>query len=202
MSEKQAYSRYCLYLSLSLILTIIGAFIGEKFLMETILNMNIFIELIIVIGSLLLVSHTKNNIKKIMFTVFCFVEGLFLSPILMSYTSTSLITAIGLTLVVTIICSIIGSKVTLKESFGKYLFVVLMCVLLYTIVSLFVPLPSINLIIMILFSLYIVYDMNVFISLVRYKYISNDDIINSVIQMYLNILNLLITILNIIGKEK
>ena len=69
-------------------------------------------------------------------------------------------------------------------------------------VSLFIPLPSINLIIMILFSLYIVYDMNVFISLVRYNYISNDDIINSVIQMYLNILNLLIAILDIIGKEK
>lgn len=202
MSEKQAYSRYCLYLSLSLILTIIGAFIGEKFLMETILNMNIFIELIIVIGSLLLVSYSKNNVKKIMFAVFCFVEGLFLSPLLMIYTSTSLITAIGLTLVVTIICSVIGSKVTLKESFGKYLFIVLICVLIYTMVSLFIPLPSINLIIMILFSLYIVYDMNVFISLVRYNYISNDDIINSVIQMYLNILNLLITILDIIGKEK
>lgn len=201
MSEKQAYNRYYLYLSLSLIVTIIGAFVGEMFLMESILGVNPFVELIIVIGSLLLVSFTKNNLKKVMFFVFCFVEGLFLSPLLMIYTSTSLITAIGLTLIVTIIGSVIGYKVKLKSSFGKYLFIALISVIIYSLVGIFISLPYINLIIIILFSLYIVYDSNVFMESVKRYNLSNDDIIDYVIQMYLNILNLVISILDIIGND-
>lgn len=201
MSEKQAYNKYYLYLCISLIVTILGAIIGENFLIETILGVNPVIELIIVVGSLLLVSFTKGIVKKIMFYIFCFIEGLFLSPLLLFYTSTSLITAIGLTLVVTIIGSFIGYKIKLKSSFGKYLFVALISVLIYSIAGIFIQLPAINLIIMILFSLYIVYDSNMFMESARRYALSNDDIIDFVINMYLNILNIFISILRLTGND-
>lgn len=198
MSSNVAYRRYFMYLLLSILTTVIGAIVGESFLIEFVYNLSTFGILAFTIIPLLLLMLSKGTMKQIMLYVFCFIEGVFLSPVLGFYTSTSLITALGLTIIDVIIFAFIGYKIRNKNInlLGKMLSMALISVLIYNVVGLFIVLPSINLIIMMVFSLYIVYDSHSFINAVNSRQLTNDEVIEFVINMYLNILNVFLAILD------
>lgn len=199
MLVKKAYITYYKYLLLSLVLTIIGALIAEDVLSEN--KINPVAMIIVVIGSLMIVSYSKGYFKRIMFYIFCLLEGFFLNPVLKIYTDSSLVMAVGMTLLVLIIFSIIGYKVTLKPGFGKYLYVALLSIIIYLLARMFIPLPSISFIIIIVFSLWVIYDTNKFLEKAKNENISNDEIIDSVIEIYLDILNIFLNILEIFGDS-
>lgn len=197
--ELQAYKKYSFYLILSLILTTIGTFIGT----DLALSDNAFTYGIVSIVIMLLFMFTKGTLKKIMFTMFCLGEGIFLTPIVDYYSSTSLYGCLLATTITVAIFAFIGYKARNLSLLGGMLFTSLICILLYNIVGLFIYLPSISLIIIIVFSLYVSYDMNRFKLAVTQSngYLSNDEILHHVMDMYLNIINILIHLLSIFGSK-
>ena len=187
------YIKYCLFLLLSFILTTIGSGLG------TVLNINFMGLLVgsIVIFVIFLLS--KGIFKQIMFIIFCLGEGLCLSPIVQYYSNTSLLLCIGIAALITVICMIIGLLVKDLSFLGNVLFIGLTIIIVYSVIGLFVTLPSIAWIIIIIFSLYICYDMNNFKQEARYRELSNEEILDHVINMYLDILNILLELIKIFG---
>lgn len=181
---------------LSLILTIIGAYFGG--MIETKVTV---LSAIIPILLIFIFSMSKGVFKKIFFTIFCFGEGLTLAPILSFYTEVELYKCLFLTFLITVVFLIIGYKSKDLGFLGKILFIALIGLLLYQIVAIFITLPSIALLAVILFSLYIAYDINLFKKRARRGIISDDEVLTHVMNIYLDIINLFIYLLDLIKRD-
>lgn len=189
------YLRYCMYLILSLILTTIGAGIGVH------ININYKVLLVLSIVLILIFMFAKGIVKQFAFIIFCFGEGLCLSPIVYSISNTSLMLCLGLTTLIVGICMIIGLISKDLSGWQNYLFVVLTVIVLYGIVGIFITLPNIAWIIILVFALYVCFDMNCFKLDSRNRTMSNDEILDHVMNMYLDILNILIELIKIFGDS-
>lgn len=189
------YLRYCMYLILSLILTTIGAGIGVH------ININYKALLVLSIVLILIFMFAKGIVKQFAFIIFCFGEGLCLSPIVYSISNTSLMLCLGLTTLIVGICMIIGLTSKDLSGWQNYLFVALTVIVLYGVVGIFINLPNIAWIIILIFSLYVCFDMNSFKLESRNRTMSKDEILEHVMEMYLDILNILIELIKIFGDS-
>lgn len=197
--ELQAYKKYSFYLIMSLVLTTIGTFIGSSMdLADNVLAYGIASIVII-----LLFSFSSGMFKKLMFVVFCIGEGVFLTPIIDYYTSTSFYGCLLATTIVVSIFAFIGFKAKNLSGLGAILFPCLLGVVAYYIVGWFIPLPSISLLVIVLFIGYVSYDMNRFkLEVQRYGgNLSNDEILDHVMNMYLDIINIFLHLLSIFGDS-
>lgn len=206
------YKKYFFYILCSLILTTIFSFIGTYLLRESLLQVNNIGLIIINFITIIFFIFSKGNLKKIMFFLFCTIEGLTLAPILLLYTNTELGVYLLLTFVTILISGLIGFFTKKDLSFlGKILFNSLLCLIFYILLSIFIPLPTYGYFGVLIFSLYIIYDMNTVKNLItsgeiyslENKYdLSKDDLaLNFAMEMYLDILNLFMSILEIFGDN-
>lgn len=191
-----SYKKFASYLMLSLILTIVGAYFGGMIeTKSTVFSMIISILLIVMF------SMAKGVLKRILFAIFCFGEGLTLAPLLSYYTDIELYKCLFLTFLITVVFLIIGYKSKDLGFLGKILFIALIGLLLYQIGAIFITLPSIALLAVILFSLYIAYDINVFKKRVQRGIVSDDEVLSHVMNIYLDIINLFIFLLDLLKRD-
>lgn len=189
-----AYKKYSIYLLLSLLTTFVGTVLGGYLVVETITPFAIASVLLIFVF-----LYSKGTVKKVLFFVFCLGEGILLNPILYYYTKTSVVSCLLLVVVTTTIFMVIGMKVRDLGFLRGILFNALIVLIVYGLISIFMPLPSIAIIGAIVFCGYIAFDMNRFKQIA--DSISDDEILNEVMNMYLNIINLFLYILKLFGKE-
>lgn len=191
-----SYKKFASYLMLSLLLTMAGAYLGGNIKVQ-ITTISTAIPFILIV----MFSLSKGIFKKIFFSVFCFGEGLTIAPILSFYTDVELYKCLLLTFMITAVFLIIGYKSKNLGHLGKILFIALIGLLLYQIVNIFLTLPSIALLAVILFSLYIAYDINVFKKKVERGIINDDEILTHVMSIYLDIINVFIYLLDFIKRD-
>lgn len=211
-NKSTLYTKYFLYILLSLVVTIIGAFSAVFLLGNGIFSLGVIALGFINILTIIAFMFTKGKLKQVLFFVFCFVEGITLTPIIAMYTTVNLLLCLVITFILVFVFGLIGFLTKKNLSIlGQILFASLFLLIFYMLFSLFIPLPSLAIVGVILFSLYVLYDMNNFKRLVDnnelYDYaekleISKEDvIITCAMDMYLNILNLLLFVLELVGDN-
>lgn len=195
-----AYKKYIGYLGLSLILTTLGTYCGTfliPYLTKSLLIACCVISLILVIAF----CFSSGELKKVLFYLFTFGEGIMLSPILSIMTSASLYKCLGITTGIVIIFSLLGLIFKDLSFLGNILLGLLLSVLGLTILSIFVPLPFLAYLGLGVFCLYLMYDINAFKLEANSGYIDDDMILDSVMNVYLDILNILLYVIQIFGDS-
>lgn len=167
----------------------------------------LFLPLIIIVAMACcpnLARQTPTN--YIMLAVFTVCESILVGLISSLYDPLTVLMAIGITgaIVFSLTLFAFQTKVDFTGA-GPYLFVLLMCLMLMGIVSSY--LPGIRTLYAgcgaVLFSFYIVYDTQLLIGGKHKKHaIGVDDYVFAAITLYLDIINLFIYILSIIGGRK
>lgn len=194
--ENKNYEKYIKYLILSLILTTIGAFIGG-FLPRGFIMIYGISSLIL----LIVFMFSKGSFKRNVFYIFSIGEGVTLAPMLSHFTSVSLFGCLLITTFIVTTFTIVGLKTKNLSFLSEILFICLLSILLYCIVGIFIPLPSISLVIIVIFCLYVAYDINCFKrdSNANPNGLSDEEILDSVMNIYLDIINIFIHIVSIFG---
>lgn len=190
MNMNNNYKQYIKYLLYSLLLTTLGSFVGN-FIPITFILIYAFASLILLIAFF----FTKGKAKKILFYIFSFGEGVCLAPILLTTTNTSLFACLAVTTLTVAIFSIIGFKVKDLGFLKNILFIGLLIFLFYSLIAFFIPLPPITLIGIVLFCLYVAYDINKFKNAAGS--LNEDEVLNEVMDIYLDIINLFLLILKL-----
>lgn len=198
---QKMYGKYSAYLITSLLLTTVGCLLGMKFAP----NLN---PLVLGIGSLVLMLgflFSKGAIKESLFWLFCFGEGLMLSPLIAVMAEidiTLILQALFATTGIVTVFLLLGLWVKDLSWLGVFLFYGLLTAVLVSIASFFFAIPDLWYLGIALFSLYVSYDINRFKNrLIQAEgNLSHDEILGHVMSQYLNILNLFIRLLRQASK--
>ena len=188
------YIKYFIYLLLSLVVTFIGA-ISSPMLSST----KNTILIIASIGLIFLFVFSEGIFKKIMLFIFNFAEGMIIAQLILKNSKIDIniiLSTIGITILITTIFIVIGIISKDLSGMKNFLFTALIILFIVSIVSMFVYIPFLSYLIIILFCGYVAYDFNKFKNLVNKKRVISDDIIlDHVMDMYLDIVNLFVQIL-------
>lgn len=199
--SSEYYKKYISYLVLSLTLTTIGTFCGNYIVPY--LNKQLFIAFSII--SLVLLGafvFTKGKLKKVLFYAFTFGEGITLAPMISIFTTVSIYKCLIATTLIVLSFCILGFKFKDLSFLRSILFALLLSTLGLTILSIFVHLPFLSYLGLGVFCLYLMYDINAFkLSINQNLYLDDDFIINSVMNVYLDIINILIYVLRIVSNN-
>ncbi|MVX65660.1 hypothetical protein GKZ28_18425 [Clostridium chromiireducens] len=184
------YKKYVSYLMLSLVLTTIGAYIGN-YIMPLLTEMEFYFGC----GAILLVltfvsAFSFGIVKKYAFYIYAFGQGITITPILSLFTTVSVYKClIATALIVSSFC-IIGLK--LKDlSFLENILLTLIIILSgLTVLDIFVHLPYVEYFALGAFYLHVMYDINSFKSNInkRLDFIDDEFVLDSVMHIYLHIL--------------
>lgn len=186
---------YGLIVNLILTLTMYDVVVGIN---PTLLLVGYFVSAIT--GSIISAKSSSALISFIGYNMICVTIGLVLSVTIKGQAIETVLIAIGLTAAVTFIMTL--AAITFPDWFaklGKTLFITLVAVLFIEIVALFTGIPTgwIDIVCVVLFSLYIGYDYHV-----AQKYPKTlDNAVDSSIDIYLDIINLFLSILNILSDD-
>lgn len=210
------------YLAISLLATVVGFFVGLFFIPESVIaiaNTVLMVFMVIMlIGAWIMKLVKKKSHGPIRFPmwvmyVFAFIEGALLYPALMYYLASLGVVlfaeiVIG-TMVIFGVLAFIGQK---KESgsyvgLGKILFVILTVMVIASLVNFFLRIDTLSMLLsavgILVFSLYILVDVNQFKTAYEAGYINDSsDYSIYVLNVYLDIINLLLDILDFVNRIK
>lgn len=185
----------------SLIAGAAGGFVGMNYFTEFSWGL-VILEFALLFG-LFFVAKRNATLALIVLFAFTFVTGLTLGPILNRYVSAGLghvvTQAFGLTAIIFGVLSVIAMKSKYDfSSWGKFLFISLIVVVVCSLINVFLlHNPILHALIAgvsaVLFSAYILYDTQ---QIIRGGY---DSPIMAAVSLYLDILNLFISLLQILG---
>ncbi len=215
-------SKLYLYLTISLLATVAGFFVGLLFIPESVISVaNIILPIflvVMVIGVLIIKLIKKKTIGPIRFPIWCvyifaFVEGATLYPALMYYLASLGVVlfaeiVIG-TMVIFGILAYIGHKKA-SGSFiglGKILLAILTVMILLSIINIFLKLDMLSMVLsavgVAVFSAYILVDVNQFKTAYETGVILDSrDYSIYVLNVYLDIINLLLDLLDLVDRIK
>lgn len=192
----------------SVLFATIGAFIGMNFVLQY-FSMGLYIGLIIAEFALLfglMFLRDKPGINVVMLFGFTFITGVTLTPLIartLGYADgvNILTQALLMTTIIFGVMSFFALRTTKDlANMGKMLFVALIVVMIVSIVNLFLGSSLLHVIISgvgaVLFSLYIAYDTQ---NIIRGRY---DSPIMAAISLYLDVLNLFVSLLNILNSSR
>ena len=173
---------------------------------------NIWIFLIIIDFILVMVLSArirkmKSITAKIMFIVYSFVSGLTFSSIFVVYQLESIMYVLGITACLFGIFSLIGyfTKIDLSKM-GIFLLMGLIGIIICGIINMFVQSETFDLTIciisIVIFTLYIIFDINRIKSL--YNCFDDEDnlAICCALQLYLDFVNIFLDLLRLFGKNR
>ncbi len=167
----------------------------------------IIAELVTVIVLSMRIRKMKPMTAKILFCVYSFITGLTFSSIFVVYNLTSIMYVFAITALVMLIFGLIGyyTKLDLTKIW-VYLFMGLIAVIICEIINIFVSSETFNMgitvVCLIIFIIYIAYDVQV---IKKNSYmIENEDnaAIYGALQLYLDFINIFLRLLELIGKNK
>lgn len=210
------FSEIFKYLSISLLFSLIGLIVGNIFIpvsvVYTLRNISSILLLILVVLAL----FSKKGLIPRRFSmnyvyIFTFVEGIFLYPIMNYY-----IYDLGIGMVISILIATIiifaGLSIYAKNNdtskslkYSTTLTFALFGVIVCSFINLFFKSPLVSIIIsaisVLLFSIYIIYDINLIKRDIQYSYISDkNDLSIHVFNLYIDFINILLDLLNIASK--
>ncbi|PAF47740.1 hypothetical protein BKH46_02575 [Helicobacter sp. 12S02634-8] len=186
----------------SLLLATIGALIGFQYFEVVVQNRWVFFIAEIAAFFGLMFSKRKPGLNVAMLFIFTFLSGVTLVPLLGLVIAKSGVGAIwqalGMTTIIFGIMSIFALKTKSDlANMGKMLLIALIVVLVCSVVNIFLGSPVFQAVIAgacaILFSVYVAYDTQ---NMVRGLY---DSPIDAAVSLYLDFLNIFISILQLIG---
>ena len=204
MSAEKAYTKYATLLISSLLLTVVGCIVGDLF---AIYLMNPFITLLVSIGLLIGIRFVKGPLKRGLFFSFSFLEGVSLTPIISYYLavdSSTLVSAVTVTTIVVGVFLVLGMKAKNLSAWGRFLFAGLIGVLVFSLIELFFGLfiPISLYLGIAVFSGYISYNINTFKRRLDFQGgMALDEVTDYVVSQYLNIINLFLDILRLMGRD-
>ena len=195
----QAYSKY-----LSALLWMFVATLGGMALGNAIPGM----YMIAAIASLVLcivMTFTKGTTKFVTTMLFSVAMGVTLEATLAMYQMDSIMLALGITLADVMICAYLAMRPGANYmGLGKILFFSLIGVIIYEIIGMFLALPAIHGIVIAIFTIYMLYDINKTKLLID-QYgdnVPSDLILHQAAQLYLDIINVFLRILRLLGKSR
>jgi len=164
-------------------------------------------ELVVVIWLSARIRRMKPTTAKILFCVYSFLTGLTFSSIFVVYEISSIIYVFGITAVLFFIFALIGyfTKIDLTK-IGVYLFMALLGVIICSIINIFVGSGTfdlgITIVCLIIFIIYIAYDMQV-IKRNLYLIPEEDNLaIYGALQLYLDFINIFLRLLQLFGRSR
>jgi FtsH-binding integral membrane protein len=220
--RRSKMSKLYQYLAISLSATVVGFFVGLFFIPESVIavaNILLLVFLVIMlIGAWIIKLVKKRASGQIRFPIwlvyiFAFVEGALLYPALMYYLASLGIVLfaeiiIG-TMVIFVALAYIGQK---KESgsyigLGRILFVILTVMVVLSIINIFLRVDMLSMVLsdvgIVVFSAYILVDVNQFKTAYEAGMINDSsDYSIYVLNVYLDIINLLLDILDLVRRIK
>lgn len=198
--KAEAYRKYISYLVLSLVLTTVGTYCGSYLIVRN--RQSLLMYALISIGLMIGFMFTKGTLKKFLFYAFTFGEGITLAPILGIVTTVSLYKCLFATTLIVLSFAIMGMKFKDLSFLGGILFASLISLLGLSIFSIFVSLPFLAYIGLGVFCIYLMYDINAFkLNVNNYGFLDDNFILNQVMNVYLDVLNILIYVLRIVSDS-
>lgn len=205
------------YFTISLVFMLLGFIVGVLFIPESVVavaNMFFVVALIaILIFSIIIKLKNKKRTGRMSFSMwlvygYTFIEGILLYPVLMYY-----LERLGMVFFFNILLSTIALFATLSVvaarkpagtfiGFGNVLFPALLILVIMSIINLFLQVSLLNTLLscagVIIFSLYILYDVNRFKSDLENGYIqTRNDYSIFVLDIFLDFINLLLDLLDL-----
>lgn len=199
------------WFGLGLLVTFLTAFIAStnEFIIRLVFSgptviIIIVLELACAIALPIRIRKMSKNTAILLYLGYTFLTGLTFSSIFLLYQLTSIIWIFLVTSIIFIILAILGknSKINLK-SFGTFLFVSLIAIILLGIINIFIMNNTLNLTLCIMslmiFMGYVFYDINKITN-----YYEDDDkiAILGAFEIYLDFINIFIRLLELFGKRK
>ena len=199
LTMDQAYSKYLKALLWMFLATIGGMALG---------NVMPGIYLIAAIASLVLcivMAFSKGTTKFVTTMLFSVTMGVTLEATLSMYQMDSIMLALGITLADVMICAYLALRPGANFlGLGKILFFSLIGVIIYEIVGIFLSLPAVHGIVIAIFTCYMLYDINKTKLLID-EYgdnVPSDLVLHQAAQLYLDIINVFLRILRLLGKSR
>ena len=210
------------YIAISLLATVLGFFVGLFFIPESIIAIAntillVFLLVMLVVAFVMKIVKKKNSapLRFPMWVVylFAFIEGALLYPALMFYAAelgmTLFLSIVIGTMVIFGVLAAMGHKAK-DGSFiglGRTLFVILLIMIVVSVVNLFMRVDTVSMLLsaagILVFSLYILVDVNQFKTAYNAGYINDEkDYSIFVLNIYLDIINLLLDILDLVRRIK
>lgn len=212
MSSK-IMSKVYLWMSIGLAITFITGSMVANNPSTLVAIFSNYTPIVLVIAEIALVIYLSARVAKmspttakVLFVIYSIVTGLTFSTIFLVYNITSIMTIFLVTALIMFIFSFLGTVIDMDLSkIGTYLFMALIGIIIVSIVNIFVGSSSLELIVsiiaMIVFTIYIAYDVQ------NIKYLAESDIpednvaIYGALQLYLDFINIFIRLLSIFGKD-
>ena len=164
-------------------------------------------ELVVVIVLSARIRKMQPTTAKILFCLYSFLTGLTFSSVFVVYHLMSIMYIFGITSLIFLIFAAIGyfTKIDLTK-IGIYLFMALLGVIICSIVNIFVGSETfdltLTLICLIIFIIYIAYDIQV-IKRNLYQIDQEDNLaIYGALQLYLDFINIFLRLLQLFGNNK
>lgn len=216
MESKSLYAKVFMWMFIGLLVTFLTGYIvsiNENMLIN-IFGKNIWIfltiaELILVMVLSARIRKMKAITAKIMFIVYSFVSGLTFSSIFVVYQLESIMYVLGITAGLFGIFSLIGyfTKIDLSKM-GIFLLMGLIGIIVCGIINMFIQSETFDLaiciisIVIFIFTLYIIFDINRIKSL--YNCFDDEDnlAICCALQLYLDFVNIFLDLLRLFGKNR
>lgn len=214
MESKSLYAKVFMWMFIGLLVTFLTGYIvsiNENMLIN-IFGKNIWIfltiaELILVMVLSVRIRKMKAITAKIMFIIYSFVSGLTFSSIFVVYQLESIMYVLGITAGLFGIFSLIGhfTKIDLSKM-GTFLLMGLIGIIICGIINIFVQNETFDLTIciisIVIFTLYIIFDINRIKSL--YNCFDDEDnlAICCALQLYLDFVNIFLDLLRLFGKNR
>lgn len=191
-------------LALTMLPTIAGAYFGVTMGLPAISGWGWLIALVVMIGFIFAIQALRNSVMGIpVLLVFTGLMGAMLSPLLtrtlqFSNGAELIMLAFGGTAAIFVTLAAYAT-VTKRDysGMGKYLFIALILLIVAGIANIFLKLPALvialSLIAIIIFSLYIIYDVQQIVNGGETSYIS------ATLSLYLDIINIFQNLLQLLG---
>lgn len=189
-------------LALSLVFAFAGVFAGQ-YVPPGITGLLMIVELVMLFGAMFL--QRRKAIGMSFVYVFTFISGVTLYPILAYYTGllgpAALLKAIGVSAIAFIVAAAVASRTSFDFSFlGGFLFIGLIAIVVMGLVSMFVGFSTMagliySLLGIAIFVGYVLYDVN----RMAHNGLSDTMVPWMVLSLYLDFINLLLFVLQLLG---
>jgi FtsH-binding integral membrane protein len=143
---------------------------------------------------------------KIGFVFYSFLTGLTFSSVFIVFKVSSIIAVFLITSLIMLIFAIIGAKTKIDlTKFGTYLLMILVGIVIASIIAMFVQSEAFNLVLciisIIIFIIYIAYDVQHIIKLYTYDQYNENLAIYGALQLYLDFINIFLDLLRLFGDN-
>ena len=182
--------------------------LNEQVIYALFSNYTIIIILEIAVGFIfsLMINKMSNTTAKILYLLYAGLSGVTFSTIFLVFEMSSILWVFLATAIIFGIFSFVGQKIKIDLSgFGTFLLIALLSMLILSIINIFLLNNALNMTIslvsILIFTGYIVFDMN---RITRMNELNLDEkyAIFGAFQLYLDIINIIIDLLNLSGRKK